>query len=269
MNIFKALVAGCLLLATPPAMAQDKPAEPIIQVMVVGVFHFDNPGKDYRNASVDDMLAPARQAEIVKVAAALSAFKPTLVGVEWEPGAPDADYKKYLADALPADRSEIVQLGFRVARANGLARVHGLDMPMSLPFDPAVAFATAHGHQAVIDDITKVSDANVAAQEKTLREKGVAATLRLLNDSAAALRSHGLYREILELGAGKEQPGLDATLAWYKRNLGICANLLQAARPGDRVIVFFGAGHLPLLQQCVSETPGYVLVDARTYLPND
>ena len=96
---------------------------------------------------------------------------------------------------------------------------------------------------------------------------GVAATLRLLNDPAASMRSHGLYRETLTLGAVEEQPGLETTLAWHKRNLGICANLLQTARSGDRVIVFFGAGHLTLLQQCVSETPGYVLVVPGTICP--
>jgi len=59
-----------------------------------------------------------------------------------------------------------------------------------------------------------------------------------------------------------------ATLAWYHRNLAICASLLQAARPGDRVIVFFGAGHLPLLRQCVQETPGYELVEPQGFLPD-
>lgn len=267
MKMFKVLVAASALLAGVPAFAEAEQAKPVVQVMVVGVFHFDNPGQDYRNAQVDDMLTPGRQAEILRVAAALSMFHPTMVGVEWAPGEPDADYAKYLAGALPPDRSEIVQLGFRIAHDNGLTRINGLDMPMSLPFDPAVTFAEAHDHQDVIEEIGRVSDANVAAQEATLRDKGVAATLRLLNDPEAALQSHGLYREILKLGAGAEQPGLEATMAWYKRNLGICANLLQAARPGDRVIVFFGAGHLPLLQQCVNETPNYVLIDARDYLP--
>jgi hypothetical protein len=267
MNILKTVASAALLLVAAPAAAQDESVKPVITVMVVGVFHFDNPGQDYRNAQVDDVLAPARQVEIAKIADALSTFKPTMIGVEWAPGGPDADYARYRAGTLPPDRSEIVQLGFRVARANGLDRVHGLDMPMSLPFEAAFDFAAKHGGQGVIDDITAISDANVAAQETTLKEKGVAATLRLLNDPVAGLRSHGLYRETLALGAGAEQPGLEATLAWYKRNLGVCANLLQAAHPGDRVIVFFGAGHLTLLQQCVSETPGYVIVDARDYLP--
>ena len=39
--------------------------------------------------------------------------------------------------------------------------------------------------------------------------------------------------------------------AWYTRNLAICARLLQAIKPGDRVVVFYGQGHIYLLQQCL------------------
>jgi hypothetical protein len=47
----------------------------------------------------------------------------------------------------------------------------------------------------------------------------------------------------------------------------ICANLVQLARPGDRIVVFYGSGHAFLLRQCVAETPGFRLVEANAYLP--
>jgi hypothetical protein len=43
--------------------------------------------------------------------------------------------------------------------------------------------------------------------------------------------------------------------------------LIQHARVGDRVVVFYGSGHALLLRQCVSETPGFALVEANDYLP--
>lgn len=262
-----ALAVCATLFATTPAWAQSAEPPAPIRVMVVGMFHFDNPGLDYRNAKIDDMLAPARQAEIATVASALSRFQPTKVGVEWEPGRPDRSYARYLEGSLPPSPDEIVQVAFRVAKANNLTKVYGLDMPMDLPFDPAVAFAESHGRQDIIDKITTVSEANVSEQERILRDEGVAATLRMLNDSPRGMASHSLYRDILKLGASADQPGLAVVLAWYQRNLGICANLLQTAEPGDRVVIFFGAGHLPLLEQCVRETPGYELVSALDFLP--
>lgn len=263
------LIAAIAALAFAPALPA-KPraaAGPATQVMVVGTFHFDNPGLDYRNLAVDDMLAAPRQREIAAIVRALARFRPNVVGVEWRAQAAAEAYAKFRAGTLPPDRDEAVQLGFALAKSADLGTVHGLDMPMELPFEAVFDFANKHGGQAIIDRITAVSEENVAAQDTTLRTRGVAATLRLLNDPVAAERTHGLYRETLKLGAGDDQPGLEATATWYRRNLGICARLLQAARPGDRVMVFFGAGHLTLLQQCVRETPGYELVDARDYLP--
>jgi hypothetical protein len=253
--------------AASAAKERVPPRAAPIQVMIVGTFHFDNPGLDYRNVAVDDVLKPARQREIAAVVQSLARFRPTAVGVEWRADAARESYAKFRAGTLPARRDEAVQLGFGVARQAGLGTVHGLDMPMQLPFDPVFAYAKAHGGGATIERITAVSDAMVAAQERTLKTKGIAATLRLLNDPVSAAETHGLYREILKLGAGADQPGFEATATWYRRNLGICAHLLQAAKPGDRMIVFFGAGHLTLLQQCVAETPGFELVDARRYLP--
>jgi len=54
--------------------------------------------------------------------------------------------------------------------------------------------------------------------------------------------------------------------AWYTRNLAICARLLQAIKPGDRVVVFYGQGHIYLLQQCLREQAGVQLVDPLSYL---
>jgi hypothetical protein len=41
---------------------------------------------------------------------------------------------------------------------------------------------------------------------------------------------------------------------------------VQRAKPGDRVVVFYGSGHAFLLRQCVSEMPGYRLIEANDYL---
>ncbi|OWK28507.1 DUF5694 domain-containing protein [Sphingomonas mucosissima] len=264
------LIAGLAALMLTPALPAQQPGEMPVptKVMIVGTMHFANPGLDYRNLAVDDVLAPKRQREITAIVQALSRFSPTAIGVEWRDDAASAAYAKYKNGALPPSRDETVQLGFALAKLSKIDAVHGLGMPADLPFELAVAFAQAHGKQAIIDRVTAVSDKNVAAQEKSLKTKGIAATLRLLNDPVAANDTHSLYRELLKLGAGDDQPGLEATATWYRRNLGICAKLMQAIKPGDHMIVFIGAGHLTLMQQCVRETPGFSLIDARDYLPH-
>lgn len=267
MGAARYIAALAVVALATTAAAAPKPVALPMRVMVVGTFHFANPGLDYRNVKVDDVLTPERQREIEAVVAALVRFRPTIVGLESRAATAASDYRKYISGTLPPTRDESVQLGFRLARQAGLSTVSGLDTPMDLPIDPVFSYAKSHGQQLIIDRITSVSDANVAAQETMLRTKGIAATLRMLNDPARGMKDHGLYREILKIGGVDAQPGLDATATWYRRNLAICANLLQVGKAGDRVVIFFGAGHLPLLRQCVEETPGYELVDARNYLP--
>lgn len=251
--------------ASAPASAPATGAAPIT-IMVVGMMHFDNPGLDYRNAVVDDVLAPARQREIEAVVNALAAFRPTLIGTEWRADAVAREYPRFRAGTLPPSRDETVQIAFRLAKQAGTDRVLGMDAPASLPFEAVFAYARDHGQQPVIDHIGEVSDANVAEQEQLLKQAGIAGTLLWLNDPAKARRDHGLYNETLRVGGGSQQPGLEAVAVWYRRNLAICANMLQSAKPGDRLAVFFGAGHLHLLRQCAAETPGVTLVDARDYL---
>jgi hypothetical protein len=91
--------------------------------------------------------------------------------------------------------------------------------------------------------------------------------LRLLNDPAMIRGGNAFYRTMLTIGGGSEQPGAELLTQWYRRNFLICANLVQRAKPGDHVVVFFGSGHSFLLRQCVSEMPGYKLVEANDYLP--
>ncbi|KQN25693.1 hypothetical protein ASE86_05650 [Sphingomonas sp. Leaf33] len=258
-------IAGALSAGT--AAAQTKPAEAPTQVMVVGMFHFANPGLDYRNLAVDDVLAPARQREIEGIVDALARFRPTVIGTEWRPETAAASFRKYLDGTLPPSRDETVQLAFRLGKQAVNATVLGMDAPASLPFGPVMAYAKSHGQQAFIDHVGTVSEANVAEQDRLLKTVGIAGVLRLLSDPVKARRDHMLYTDTLRIGDGAEQPGVNAVAVWYRRNLAICANILQAARPGGRMIVFFGGGHLHLLRQCLSESSGITLVDARDYLP--
>jgi hypothetical protein len=41
----------------------------------------------------------------------------------------------------------------------------------------------------------------------------------------------------------------------------IVAKLAQIARPGDRIVVLFGAGHAYWLRHLVETTPGYQLIE--------
>ncbi len=52
----------------------------------------------------------------------------------------------------------------------------------------------------------------------------------------------------------------------YLRNAKIFAKLMRQAKPGDRIVVVYGAGHNYWLRHFAGATPGYVSVDPMPYL---
>ena len=158
-----------------------------------------------------------------------------------------------------------MQLGFRLAKSAGATAVYGIDADGDFPFERVKNFAGAYGFKPLLDQVN--SGDEIQQQQKLLDTQGISATLRLLNDPARLQTDNTFYRTMLRIGKGDDQPGADLVASWYHRNLLICANLLQIARPGDRIVVIFGAGHAFLLRQCVQETPGFKLVEPNAYLP--
>lgn len=246
------------------AAAADAP----VQVMIVGDFHMSNPGRDMHNLKVDDVLAPGRQAEIAALNEGLLRFHPTVVDAEWPADIAAQRYDSYVKGTLAPSRNEVVQLGFRLARSAGLSTVHGIDVDGDFPYDAVAAYAKAHGMDGLIASANADIETMSKAEDAMLAKGSVGGVLRYLNDPAQIGRGQDFYRLMLKVGGGSDQPGAELLTQWYRRNFTICANLVQRAKPGDHVVVFYGAGHAFLLRQCVSEMPGYRLVEANDYLPN-
>ena len=259
-----AWLAAAMFLMPGFSFAQNSPAP--VEVMIVGVYHMDNPGHDLYDVKADDVLAPKRQVEISAIAGALAKFKPSKIGVEWPENVVEERYPTYLAGTLPPSRNEVVQLGFRLAKLAGSKAVYGIDADGDFPYPQLKAYANAHGFGSLLAEQDALVQREVAEEARVLATKGISAELRLLNDPARLKEDHAFYRAALRIGDNADQPGADLLTAWYRRNFLICAKLLQLSQPGDRIVIFFGAGHAYLLRQCVSETSGFQLMEPNDYL---
>jgi hypothetical protein len=236
------------------------------QVMLVGTYHFSNPGKDLHNVKAVDVLAADRQRELAKLVTSLARFAPTQVAVEWPAQVVDERYAKYRDGTLEESRNEVVQLGFRLARERRLPAVLGLDVAGDFPFEPVAAWASKHGRSGEIDAVMAMGARETAHLSALQDRTSIGGVLRDLNATESIGRNHSFYPPMLSMGAGDEQPGVKLLAAWYERNLAICARLLQKVKPGDRVVAFYGQGHIYLLRQCLSEQPHVQLVDPLSYL---
>src|SRR5688572_29052143 len=109
-----------------------------VQVMLLGTYHFANPGADAIKQNVDDVLAPHRQREIEDVVQRLARWAPDQIAVEWPFSFADstqARYQRFRAGTLAPSRNEVVQIGFRLAARLGHVAVHPIDYQMPIGND--------------------------------------------------------------------------------------------------------------------------------------
>lgn len=247
--------------AVLPALAQQPPVERPArgEVLVLGVYHMANPGRDIFNMQADDVLSPKRQAEIAQVIAALARFRPTKIAVE--AGAGDERitkrYADYLAGKHELTRNETEQLGFRLARELGHKTVYPVDADGDFPFQRVVNFAKASGRSKELEALLAEIGVMVKAQGAYLASHTVLETLLYMNADAKVAEDVGFYYREAQFGEPGDWAGADLVADWFRRNMRIYSNVVQLVdSPSERVLVLFGAGHLGWLQHDFASNPG-------------
>ncbi len=263
------------LCAFGPALAEptERAAEPVT-ILVLGTYHFDNPGLDLVNAEADDVLTTTRQAELRDLAERLAKFEPTAVAVESvRRGANflDPRYTEFTPERLGSDRNEITQIGYRVAHKLELTRVYAVDEQEGevafFPFDRIRGHAERAGTPEMIDTmIARVQ----ADSEMLMRDQATTTITELLarqNEPQLIERMHAdYYYGFLPMADAEDSAGAALNYGWYARNALIFSNIAANARPGDRILVVYGSGHNYWLRHFVEMTPGFELADPLDYL---
>lgn len=262
-------LAQALVLTTSFGQQRLVPAAEPAHVMILGTYHFANPGLDVVKTEVADILSTDKQAEVEEIVEALASFRPTKVAVEVRPPSRvrlDSLYRAYRGGNLELDRNEVQQLGFRIAARLGHERVYGVDHEGHFPFGAMMEYAEEHD-PAFVAWVNERLAAIGAESNRQQHENTVVEILRMLNDPAKLAEDHGLYTEFAGVGAGDTYVGADLLAGWYERNIRTFADLRALGRPGERVLVIIGAGHAPILRELVTYHPAMTLVEPNDYLP--
>lgn len=239
------------------------------EVLILGTYHFANPGLDVVRTEVADILSPQKQAEVESVVESLAAFRPTKIAVEVRAESVarlDSVYDAYRAGQHTLSRNEVQQLGFRLAQRFGHSRLYGIDHEGEFPFEALMRYAQEHDPAFVAWAQNKLAEIG-AESTRQQRENTLPEILRLQNEPDSIARGHGLYVVMSGVGAGDTYIGADLLSGWYERNIRTFADLRALAEPGDRILVIFGAGHAAILRELVSADPTLSLVEANDYLP--
>lgn len=238
-------------------------------LLVLGTYHFANPGRDVVKVEAADVLSAAKQAEVHAVVEAMARFRPTRIAIEDVPSSAtriDSLYQAYLSGRHALGRDESEQLGFRLAAMFAHPRLYPVDHDGEFPFEAMMEYARAHDSSfvAFVDE----AQARVTAEaNRRQRESTIAEILRLINEPEELARDHGIYMRFAQVGAMDTYVGARLVSEWYERNIHIFANLQAIAEPGDRILVIIGGGHAPILRELIRHDPRMRLVEALEYLP--
>jgi|GEM_PF-1546450 len=260
-------------------------------VMPLGSIHLDI-SEDGERGNIfvfdpGDVLGERRQAELAELTEQVGEWDPNRVAVEWpvsEQAALDTAYEAYQDDDLETveeildPRSEIVQIGFRLAAARNHDGVLATDAPQDLfalmsederekmahrfeqyvetdkhdEFDYPVSdpYSTTETHQQELDDNTLID------------------FYRMLNSPA----QHRINDELIYTVAFEESEvgayvGVKLLTAWYQRNLRITSNLWNGIEEtDDRVVLLYGASHVPGIRHMLNLAPMFAPVNPQPYL---
>lgn len=251
-----------------------RPCQPgQIQVMVLGTYHMGNPGLDAVNIQADDVLSPARQAQIADVVERLAAFRPDKVMIESAYG--DDSYPKRYADYLAGKheltRSEIEQIGFRLAKRLGQKTLYPVDYPMFEDGNAENFYLSRHPDaQKRLEDANTQLQAQGTQQTERLRNSTVRDYLIYINSPEAwgfDLDTRTIMQSEIGMVDYDQYAGADILASWFKRNTRIMANVMRSLEPADkRIVVMFGSGHTRYLWDLIDASPQLCRVAPAQYL---
>jgi hypothetical protein len=242
----------------PAACAPDE-----VRVMLLGTHHFQGSSQDAVSGERENMLTPARQAELEDLAVRLARWAPEQIMVEAPFGLSDsvtARFRRYVADrGVSMRQDEVVQVGFRLARRLGHPTVYPIDYLMSPDFDSLTPLLQRRPDLVRRrDSVLSELRAEVAAQGSSESQPTVVELLRAANEEAALRggNSRSMFGSWLRAGEGTNLGGPHLLARWYERNIYMAHYLTRSLLPGTRrVLVLIGAGHVPPLRNILDESP--------------
>ena len=260
--------ALCMLLSVTLSVA-NAADQPPAQVMLFGVFHFANPGHDVVKTDQINVMTDENQAYIEALADKLSQYNPTVVLLEFTPDRePEMQerFRQYVDGNYQLPSNEVYQLGFRIAARSDAETIHGFDETntqwQAEPlFDYLESVDTKTGAK-----VSTVFEELTAADQKAHASLSLQQLLIRANDADRDAQNRALYLMTNHVGEGSNFVGADATASWWHRNFRMYALVQRHARPGERVLVIGGQGHIAILRQLLADDQEREAVDVGPYL---
>ena len=262
-------------------------------IMILGSVHLSNETLDAFDLKMDDVRAPKRQREIEQLVKQLKDFKPTKIAFEVDDKTHgtgfQANYQGYLNGTYELNRSELDQIGFRLAKLMGHPKLYCVDYRLDYrkddPFMPwdefdvtlvdYRGFANKHNQEHLLSPSGFTVKGKVTQDEKGKfwiepeeYEPIIDLYIRFNEPEGRRLDHQKYMRWFTRIGLGDQYPGANwLSHYWYDRNIKIYVNLTRITESADdRILLIIGAAHVYLIQQFFEESGDYIIENPLRYL---
>lgn len=245
------------------------------KVLLVGSWHFQYPGLDAHVTNEENRIniySDRRQKELQELLDYLAQFKPTKILVESgaNTGYIKHNYTEWRAGRETLMANERSQIGMRLVERFKLDTIYGVDdwpLLMDLHYDslqtniPYLDNIYKRHYFGGNDSIQKRYTEFYKYEEMFQLNNTILESFEFLNSDKVLNRYFGAY-----IAGGQfvsdEKEGPDAlSMFWFNRNLRIFRNIQRIeTNEDDRILILFGAGHIPILKWLFECSPEYELV---------
>jgi hypothetical protein len=235
---------------------------PKYEIKLMGVFHTDYPNLDKFKTEKEgqiNILSTQRQKEIEKLVNELAKDKPTKIFTEVDmelQSRVDTLYNEYIQGKHQNERSELFQIAMRLAKKLGHKKIYASNssaVEYSVPEKDSIyiyeRFSTLknqeiENHFKASEDFKKWLEEN--QKDMTMYDIFVLynRTNFIDNDMVAT------YFDTDERPFGSDQ----FPTGWHNRNIRIYSNIRRHLEPKDKVLVIYGADHIPILKHLFSNS---------------
>ena len=190
----------------------DREAKSKPGLIILGSYHFANPGRDIVKSKVTDVSTHERQKQLEELIEKLKKFKPTKIVLECavEKNAQfQENFSKYLAGNYQLSINEREQISFKLAKAAGLKQIYCVDWDDDAPGNASdynyVEFAAKDKESdAFLKKIFEKLQAEGNQCDEKFAKLSIIEQFIYLHNPLEIEKSHAVYFDIARLGRGKE-----------------------------------------------------------------
>ena len=241
-------------------VTKGQPATQKLKVMLVGTFHFNNPGLDVAKFKDANILSARRQNEVEELVKMLKLFAPDKIFIEastntqWQI---DSSLQQYKAGRKILAPTETEQIGFRLAHQLGLSTLHAVDyQDAAFPFDSLMKSAIEARQTDLVRFITNTIEAIQQSFNEALLHYSIPEMLLRENSEEMMQVQHQFYFKLLLAGKPGNHVGAYLVSEWWRRNMVIYENIVKQLDGSEkRIMVIFGSGHTAILHQLMQFNP--------------